>query len=176
MVRQSLISLFLLVAARGQTVSEMRDHIVRYEGYSHRAYHDKGHLAIGIGHRLLRGERATEWTDAQIRRAFDRDLAIARIGASRAVSNLSTQPEIVRILVISLGYNVGNAGLREFRLFDRAIEQRDYDEAARQLHMSLWSRQLPARSDDYCSILHRISRPLYILPDVSYVPNRRDLP
>ncbi len=161
---KTLLLILLPLAARGQTVSEMRDHIVRYEGYSHRAYHDRGHLTIGIGHRLLRGESATEWTDWQIGRAFDRDLAIARIGASRAVVNLSSQPEIVRILIVSLSYNLGSAGLREFRLFNRAIEQRDYAEAAHQLRISLWAKQLPSRADAYCSILRRIVTPHYDLP------------
>ncbi len=72
-------------------------------------------------------------------------------------------------MLVAFCFNVGSTGLREFHTFRAALERYDYDEAARQLRKSLWSKQLPDRADEYVAILIANARPRYVLPTPHHV-------
>jgi lysozyme len=146
---------FLLVAVgHGQTYSEIRAHIVQEEGYRLEPYRLRGVLHVGLGHRIY-GKAKSRYTHGDVERLFARDLKTACDAAYSGVKTFSRHPKDVRIMLVSLAYNLGPTGFHRFREFRQAIDRFDYRAAQTELRMSSWANQLPSRADRYVLILGR---------------------
>lgn len=157
MPRLLIIICFLCAAlsARGQTYNELRVHLLAEEGYSATPYLLRGVYHIGLGHRIV-GNVPRKLTSRQIERLFAADLKIACDTAYQSTRQFSSHPKQVRIILISLSYNVGSQGYRDFVRFRAAIDRFDYKAAARELDDSLWSTQVPNRAARYINILNNL--------------------
>lgn len=157
MIRPLFFLLALAVSVRGQTLDDLRVHLVAVEGYSSTPYRDnRGILHIGIGHRIQPGELLyVKMPSDVIERTFRRDVEIARRAARTHIISFDSQPYSVRVLLISLSYNVGASGLSSFVRFRAAIDRRDYRAAAHHLMDSRWATQLPSRAALYVQTLNR---------------------
>lgn len=157
MSRILILVLILLGAAPGapaQTVDEYRQHIQSFEGCSTTPYCLWGVWHVGVGHRLLAGERFTRLSKGQIDRQFKRDLDKAKTIAWQLVPSFATHPVQIRIMIVALSYNLGYDGIRDFYDLRYALNRHDYRAAGRALSKSLWARQLPNRAADYVAILN----------------------
>lgn len=149
-----LILPFLLVAsAYAQTDGEMRQHLIKEEGYRLRPYLVRGIPHVGIGHRVHGTPHSISPSEAES--LFIRDLSKARHAARTACVTFDNQPHDVKIILIGLAYNLGSTGLYRFTAFRSAVDNFDYWTAALELRKSLWRYQLPARCSRYAAILDK---------------------
>lgn len=144
-LRLALLLLILTGATvRAQSLQEVRTYIVQEEGVRLTAYRDRGAYAIGVGH----STRAPlpSITQAEAERLLTVDVERAYLAALRLTPRFESQPQTVRLLIISLAFELGDTGYARFIAFRRAIDRHDYRAAACHLHHSLWARQVPGRA------------------------------
>lgn len=152
-----LIALCLLAAAlpgRAQSYTELRVHIVVEEGYSLKPYVLRGVYHVGIGHRVYGVPRTL--TKREVEHLFAADLKKAGDTVYVSTLRFSRHPKVVRVMLVSLAFNVGTAGYLDFTRFRAAIDARDYRTAARELQASNWARQLPNRAARYIAALNSL--------------------
>lgn len=128
----------------GRVMNRLINQLKRHEGvrlYPYRC--TAGKLTIGVGRNLddvgiSEGEAETMlWAD--VRRVRD-DL--------ENIEAYNSLDEIRQAVLLNMGFNLGTAGLSNFRKMWAAIEQHDYDEAARQMLDSQWAEQVGQRADE----------------------------
>lgn len=134
------------------TDKELLGKIEQHEGMRKWVYKDSlGNPTIGIGFNLARsGASATlkgvlGFTDKQVRdiragkMAITRqqavslmreDIKTARIDAADLFESFSTQPRGIQEVLINMVFNLGKKGLKGFKDFRAAIDDRDYNQAA----------------------------------------------
>lgn len=149
-----LILLFaaFVLTCRAQTYQECRARLVEEEGYRNEMYIDSlGYPTIGIGHRY---DGSRHWmSDREIERLFARDLSEACRAATSLVPNYSRHSMEVRLMLVSLTFNLGRDGFADFRHFRSALAYRNYHLAAAELRKSFYYRQLPNRVEAYARVL-----------------------
>lgn len=156
-----MIRLFIFIALlgslSGQTYQDYRDSLVKEEGFRTHIYTDSmGNPTIGIGHKLGRDEHFNcPISGAQVKALFVHDLSRAIEGARRAVPSFDIQPKQVKVMLVSICFNIGCKGMLSFKRFRQRIEESDYRGAARELRNSLYYRQLPRRVEGYAKVLDR---------------------
>ena len=132
--------------------SRLRDEIIAEEGVEERTYLDTlGYLTGGVGHKILPGDPGHgkppgfKLTKQQIGRWLVDDIDTAIAAAKRVVPDFDSHPQEVRISLVSMAFQLGEAGLAKFRNMLAALARRDYVEAARQARDSLAYEQTTAR-------------------------------
>lgn len=120
----------------------LRQQLVRHEGLRLKPYRDTlGYLTIGVG-RNLDGRGITE-DEAMTLLDHDLDLCL-RLLTGKFAWFASLDPIRQRALV-DLCFNLGMAGLLEFRQTLASLERGDYAQAGQQLQASRWFRQVGLR-------------------------------
>jgi GH24 family phage-related lysozyme (muramidase) len=143
---------------------EIREWIERWEGRRSRVYTDtRGHPTIGVGFNLDRPDarghiedvgldydqvRAglVELSDSQIDRLFDADVDRSIADARTLVANFDSIPETKQKVVVDMVFNLGARGFAAFRNTINAIEQEDWQRAAREMKDSRWYGQVGNRA------------------------------
>ena len=152
-----LLSVSLGCAAYSQPLDTLRSHLIEVEGYRHFVYKDtRGNSTIGIGHKLIHGEVYQNIGSNQIESLFISDINIAKKEALRLVPSFNSQPQQVKIIIISLIFNLGPTGFSKFHRFRSALEKKNYKLTAVELSDSLWANQVPNRAKLYISILNKL--------------------
>lgn len=106
----------------------------------------KGHWEIGWGHDL-EPSPSLVWTQQQCDDQFDIDYPLAR---TRAVSDLGIQAWAAldpprQAVLADVAYEIGGAGLAEFRIMLSAVRRSDWHGAAVALQNSELFSQVPTR-------------------------------
>lgn len=115
-------------------------HFVHEEGLKKGVYKDsKGLNTIGIGHNL----KAKGLCGSSIKAQFLCDLKEAEEGAESLVSAKAwaSMGDYRRMALVSMVFQMGVDGVREFKKTLRAIEQGEYRLAARLALASQWARK-----------------------------------
>jgi len=143
--------------------SEMRLHLVKYEGVRNTVYIcPAGYKTLGIGSNIeakgLGGKyRVGQKIDkATIDKFFASDLQKAEGAAKRVFPSFNSQPKEVQIILVSFCFNVGEGGASKFKKFRAAIEGRNYKVASAELKNSKWFHQTGQRGRDYVRVLQNI--------------------
>jgi len=158
------IALIFVTSVVAQTTTELKNHITRYEGYSLHSYYDKfGNLSIGIGHKINKNEKLFYITPFYINILFENDLNIAIKAANNELIDFNLHPEIIKIIIIALIFNIGQNGFHQFYEFRMAINKHDYNMAANALSKSLWAKELRDRAIDYEKILKKCAPPQFLV-------------
>jgi lysozyme len=114
----------------------------RDEGVRSTAYQDTGGIwTVGVGHNL----RMPLTTDA-INQILADDIQAAETGCL-ALPIWKDLSEARKGVLLNMCFNLGFAGLMQFRLMYAALEARDYARAAAEMLDSRWARQVGARAD-----------------------------
>ena len=150
---------------------EIKQWIEGWEGCRSQLYTDnKGHLTIGIGFNLDRGDargkieglgldydqvRAGQVTlsNEHIARLFDGDVDQAIADARGMVSNFDSIPESKKKVVVDMVFNLGATGFAGFRNMIKAIEKEDWATAAQEMKSSLWYGQVGNRAVDDVKVM-----------------------
>ena len=139
--------------------------IKRNEGYKEKVYKDPaGNLAIGMGFNLDRplakslfknmGINYNEvrqgkkiLSESEIKQLFTYDYNLALNNAKLFVNNYDYLPYDVKLTVIDMSYNMGLPRLSQFKKFKDALEQYDFERAAREMRNSKWYTQVKGRGE-----------------------------
>lgn len=148
MLKYLFILGFMAVGAPSQTYYEYKNFITSYEGVIH--YPAKDH--IGIGHHQV-GLENRFYDDSEINDIFAHDLNVAISDAHRIFPSFESQPPNVKLVLISLSFNLGLNRLSKFIKFREAIESKNYHKAANELQRSKWFLQVKRRGPAHCATL-----------------------
>lgn len=128
---------------------DLRQQLIEFEGYVRLAYPDPisgaAPWTIGVGHTGPEVHEGVEWTDAQIDRVLDEDVAKARALCSIAYPWYTQMVEPRRAVLEGMVFQMGPARTHAFVNTLAAMRDRRYTDAANGMLASLWARQTPKR-------------------------------
>lgn len=102
----------------------------------------KGNLTIGIGRNLT----ANGLRQDEISYLLQNDIAEVLIGLEQALPWWPQLDDVRQRVLANMAFNMGVAGLLEFKTTLRLVRDRQYAEAARQMLASKWAKQVPSRA------------------------------
>ncbi len=131
-------------------MDQLTQAIIDHEGVNRYVYQDtRGFLTIGIGRNVdTRSGRGL--SENEISYLLDNDIKLCE---SKLVNQsfYIHQNDVRQGVFIELVFNMGYAGLMEFRRFIAAMEAKNYELAVNELKDSLWSQQVGAsRVNNIC--------------------------
>lgn len=118
---------------------------------NHVSYKDSlGYLTGGYGHLLTRKERemypeGTVIPDTVVDHWFKKDLQEAEDVVKKITKGWDIPVEVEMIL-INMAFNLGETRLRGFKKMLKAVANKDYEEAAKQMKDSEWATQVKSRA------------------------------
>jgi len=135
---------------------KIKEIIKKHEGFRHQVYVDTlGYRTIGYGHKVLDTDPFKDgevYPQEMLEKVFDEDFAKAKEGADRLLDHLDPPEDAVNV-VISMVFQLGEAGVSKFKNMFVALENEDYSEAAAQMLDSRWHIQTPARCQELANIM-----------------------
>ena len=134
--------------------SQVRDQIMRHEGFVPHAYQDHlGYWTIGIG-RLIDERRGGGISQAEAMMLLNNDIARV-VRALEPIDGFTRAPEPIQQALVNMGFQLGIGGLLGFRRMWAAIDHADYETAAREALDSRWAQQTPERAEEIAEIIRR---------------------
>jgi len=135
---------------------KIKEIIKKHEGFRDQVYVDTlGYRTIGYGHKVLDTDPFKDgevYPQEMLEKVFDEDFAKAKEGADRLLDHLDPPEDAVNV-VISMVFQLGEAGVSKFKNMFVALENEDYAEAASQMLDSRWHMQTPARCQELANIM-----------------------
>jgi len=135
---------------------KIKEIIKKHEGFRDQVYVDTlGYRTIGYGHKVLDTDPFKDgevYPQEMLEKVFDEDFAKAKEGADRLLDHLDPPEDAVNV-VISMVFQLGEAGVSNFKNMFAALEEEDYVEAAAQMLDSRWHIQTPARCQELANIM-----------------------
>ncbi|MCI7536560.1 MAG: glycoside hydrolase family protein [Elusimicrobiaceae bacterium] len=125
--------------------------ICRYEGFSKLPYKcPTGHLTIGYGHNLEHGisKEAAEFI-------LQEDLARAERAVKNSFPWWWKLDDARQFVLVDMAFNMGLAGLKGFKKMLAAVEQGDYQTAAKEMLDSKWAAQVGRRAVELSKIMEK---------------------
>lgn len=132
----------------------------RHEGIVLKTYIDsEGHLTFGIGHLITPDD--FEWgfpagiivPMERVERVFDIDFKNAIDTAVSIIPDLMDHPENVQRVLINMAFNLGYRKLNKFKKMIKAINNRDYLTAAKEMIDSKWYGQVKTRGVELVALM-----------------------
>lgn len=132
---------------------ELRDEIIRDEGWRAHAYQDTlGFWTIGYGF-LIDARRGDGLPKNVADLWLDQNLIELAKGLDKRIPWWRNQPESVQRALMSMAYQLGINGLMNFKKMIAALDRGDQVEAARQALDSRWATQTPNRAKRIAALL-----------------------
>lgn len=126
-------------------------YIRRQEGFSKLPYKcHTGHLTIGYGHNLENGIS----TNAALF-ILQEDLAHAERAVKDAFPWWWKLDDARQFVLVDMAFNMGLAGLKGFKKMLAAMEQGDYQTAAKEMLASKWAAQVGRRAVELSKIMEK---------------------
>ncbi len=124
-------------------------HIRRYEGLSLLPYKcTTGHLTIGYGHNLEHGI-----STAAAEFILKEDLARAERTVKEEFPWWWKLDDARQFVLVDMAFNMGLAGLKGFKKMLAAMENGDYQTAAKEMLASKWAGQVKRRAVELAKIM-----------------------
>ena len=132
------------------------------EGFRSKPYlGTEGHVHIGFGTKLhnakgmnpddfpikIGRELAREWLHSEV---ADKDMRMAQGRHSKVYNSLN---EDRQAMIMSMAYQIGTGGVRQFKRMWAALATGDYDTAAKEMLDSRWARQTPERAARHAQVM-----------------------
>ena len=125
--------------------SDLRNQVIRHEGYRKFPYKDTvGKLTVGYGRNL----DDSGISQSEAGRLLDNDLYTARQELLRNFAWLDSLPEPVNLALVNMCFNLGITRLRGFKKMLAAIEAGDWSTAADEALDSKWAEQVGDRAKE----------------------------
>ena len=126
-------------------------YIRRYEGFSRLPYKcPTGHLTIGYGHNLENGISA-----AAAEFIMQEDLTQAERAVKDAFPWWWKLDDARQFVLVDMAFNMGLAGLKGFKKMLTAVEQGDYQTAAKEILASKWAGQVKRRAVELSKMMQK---------------------
>ena len=139
---KTLLLLLLASVSFAMDMDALVKHLKFEEGYSATKYKcTRGYWTIGYGHRC--SSKQAPITKEAAERILMKDIKIAMDAVEEMVSK--DTPEQVRFILVSMTFQMGEGGVRDFKNMLRNINNRNYKAAAVNMKRSDWRKQTPER-------------------------------
>jgi lysozyme len=126
----------------------IQDRIKRHEGKRNKPYKDTvGKLTIGYGRNLDDVGLSDAECDYLFANDFKRALLVAR-----SFHVYDALDEVRRGILIEMCFQMGRAGVANFKKFLAAAERKDWDAASGEMLDSKWAKQTPGRAKELADI------------------------
>lgn len=144
------------MSCSAQSIQDYRNYLIKYEGYKNKPYYCQGgQLTVGIGHFLSRKDNIKiYYTNKEIDKFFEKDINETIKINKKIYNNFNQLPNNIKLILVSLTFNIGGTKIQTFIKFNKAINNHDWKIAAKELRNSLYYHQLPQRANDYINILN----------------------
>lgn len=125
------------------------------EGVKYEIYRDHlGYLTFGVGHLITKSDpeygalEGSPVSEERVWEVFEEDLKTASSECTRLYGNkFMMWPDEVQEILVNMMFNLGRPRLSKFIKFRRALEDKDWAEAAIEGRNSLWYHQVGARAE-----------------------------
>lgn len=131
----------------------LKEQIKRHEGEVLKVYADSlGYLTLGVGHLIQKSDpeygkaEGTPVSQETVDMYYDDDFTKHVVEAKHLVSDFDTLPENIQHVLVNMTFNLGGTRLSKFKNMLHAVEERDWNEMAKQMEDSRWFRQVGRRS------------------------------
>ena len=134
-------------------IKQFREELKRDEGVKNEVYLD--HLGLptcGIGHLITEwdteynAEVGTPVSEERVNELFEKDLATTIDECRLIYNDFDVLPVKVQHIVANMMFNMGRPRLSRFHKMKKAIDNRDWYEAAYEMTDSKWAKQVPNRA------------------------------
>jgi len=117
-----------------------------HEGRVAHAYQDSlGYWTIGVGH-LIDKRRGGRLPEEIIDALLDYDAEKHWLELLAALPWIERLDDVRQAVLLDMAFNLGVAGLLKFKNTLRFVEQGNYEQAAKNMMLSLWARQVKTRA------------------------------
>ena len=134
-------------------IDKLREEITYDEGVKYEVYLD--HLGLptfGIGHLVLESdpehgeEVGTPVSEERVIEAFEKDVEIVVDDCKVLYPDFDDLPEEAQRVIANMMFNMGRPRLSRFHKMKKAVDNRDWYEAAYEMTDSKWAKQVPNRA------------------------------
>lgn len=139
---KTLLLLLVVSMSFALDMEAMVEHLKFEEGFRAHPYKcSRGYLTIGYGHRCAANTKPVTREQAE---------AILRADINIAIKNVhklvgTDQPDTVEFVLVSMTFQLGYAGVRDFKNMLRNIRGGNYVAASGNMIRSDWKKQTPER-------------------------------
>ena len=135
-------------------VEKFTEEIKRDEGVKYEVYLD--HLGLptcGIGHLIKEDdpehglEVGTEIGEERVNELFAKDLNVTIDECKKLYYDFDVLPVKAQHIIANMMFNMGRPRLSRFHKMKRAVDNREWQEAATQMLDSRWANQVPNRAN-----------------------------
>ena len=135
-------------------VEKFTEEIKRDEGVKYEVYLD--HLGLptcGIGHLIKEDdpehglEVGTEIGEERVNELFAKDLETTIDECKKLYYDFDVLPVKAQHIIANMMFNMGRPRLSRFHKMKRAVDNREWEEAATQMLDSRWANQVPNRAN-----------------------------
>ena len=135
-------------------LDQLREQLEIDEGVKYEIYNDHlGYATFGVGHLVIESDPeydmdlGTPISESRVIEAFEQDCENVLRDCNILYSNFSYLPEEVQQIIANMMFNLGRPRLSRFHKMKKAVDARDWNEAALQMQDSRWYHQVPNRAE-----------------------------
>ena len=141
-------------------IQQLRQELTVDEGVKYEVYLD--HLGLptcGIGHLIIDSDPAhgldvgTEIGEERVNELFEQDINITIDECKKLYYDFDELPEEAQLIICNMMFNMGRPRLSRFHKMKRAVDNREWEEAANQMKDSRWHKQTTNRCEELASIV-----------------------
>tara|TARA_E500000318_G_scaffold16304_1_gene16556 strand:+ start:894 stop:1340 length:447 start_codon:yes stop_codon:yes gene_type:complete len=134
-------------------IEQLKKDLIEDEGVKHEIYLD--HLGLpthGIGHLITEWDEeyskpvGTPVSEERVNQCFEVDVQGTIKECKLLYNDFDDLPEEVQLIIANMMYNMGRPRLSRFHKMKKAIDNRDWFEAAYEMTNSKWYKQVPNRA------------------------------
>lgn len=160
MVLQQLTTLRILLMLHQNLIDQIKEDLIRHEGYVTEVYLDSEFLpTFGIGHLVTETDPEYTWpvgtpvTDDRILDVFHIDCGEAIEDANCVTNDFYGLPDDVVRVLVNMAFNLGRTRLSKFKKMLGQVEEKNYLMAANEMIDSKWYRQVKTRGVELVNIM-----------------------
>ena len=145
-------------------IEQLREELKADEGVKYEVYLD--HLGLptcGIGHLIKDSdpeyelEVGTEIGEERVNELFAEDIEVTIDECRKLYYDFDKLPQEVKHIIANMMFNMGRPRLSRFHKMKRAVDNREWEEAANQMKDSKWYKQVTNRAERLCERMRNVS-------------------
>ena len=131
-------------------IQKTKELLILHEGKKNKAYIcPAGKITIGIGRNL----EDKGLSDAEIEFLFQNDVSECISDLEKIFPDFHNLDDVRQAVLIDMRFNLGPGGFRSFRKFIRAVRDKDWREAVKQMKDSKWYYEVKTRAKGLCKMM-----------------------
>ena len=138
-------------------LDKVKEQIKTHEGFVNYVYKDTlGKRTVGYGHLCTDDENWEDgkcYDNAYLNDVFEKDFMEATKQAEELIGNLVLENKANEI-ILEMVFQLGKTGVSKFKKMWAAIHENNFQEAAKEMLDSRWSRQVKSRSTKLAHAMH----------------------